>query len=118
MSAKAACAQCPFRVGSGVCYDADALEALADGAEPSCHMVVGMNSIFHAEPPTDKQRCTGHDLWIDGAAGFREPSGAGPFALAVPEAGLAAAGRVIAGTTEWTKEGIPLPAPPAEAQES
>ncbi len=81
---RAACAECPFRVGSQVCYDADALEALEDGAEPSCHMVVGMDSIFFAEPPTDKQRCTGHDRWIDGAEGFREPSGAGPLALAVP----------------------------------
>ena len=29
-----------------------------------------------------------------------------------------APGGVIAGTTEWTKEGIPLPAPPAEAKET
>ncbi len=39
-------------------------------------------------------------------------------ALMVPEPALAAPDGVIAGTTEWTKEGIPLPAPPAEAQES
>lgn len=80
---KAACRECPFRIGSALCYDADALEALDDGAEPSCHMVVGMGSIFFAEP-SEKQRCGGHDLWASETPGYREPSGAGPFPASSP----------------------------------
>jgi hypothetical protein len=37
------------------------------------------------------------------------------MALAIPVPALAAPDGVIAGTTEWTKEGIHHPAPPAEA---
>lgn len=71
---KHACKDCPFRDGSPVCYDADALEALNDGMTPSCHVVVGDDSIFRFDFPTDQQRCAGHDLWVEGRAGFVLPS--------------------------------------------
>jgi len=70
-----ACKSCPFRTGSPLVYDADASEALADGCEPSCHARVGLDAIFHFEPPV--HRCHGYDAWINGAAGFSEPANVG-----------------------------------------
>ena len=67
----AACKECPFRIGAPMSYDADAIEALNDGCEPSCHMAVGVDAIFCAEPPA--HRCHGHDLWCAGAPGFQTP---------------------------------------------
>ena len=71
--AKAPCAQCPFVVGSQMAYDVDAAEALDLGCIPSCHMVVGSDSVFAHSTPTEKQRCAGHDRWIAGDRGFRRP---------------------------------------------
>lgn len=85
MSARTACKECPFRAGSAVCYDSDSMDALDDGNEPSCHMVVGVDSIFFSEPLTDKQRCHGHALWLDGIAGYQEPSGAVNFTPTTPD---------------------------------
>lgn len=69
----AACSTCPFRLGAALGYDDDALEALADGWEPSCHQIVGMQAIFHEPFPTSS-RCRGHDAWARGDAGFAAPN--------------------------------------------
>ena len=69
----AACSTCPFRLGSRVVYDDDALEALADGWLPSCHQIVGMQAIFHEPFPTSS-RCRGHDAWARGDDGFAAPN--------------------------------------------
>jgi hypothetical protein len=68
-----ACKACPFRVGARVVYDADALEALHDGCEPSCHQRVGMDSIFHECAPT-ADRCHGYDAWMRDEPGFATPN--------------------------------------------
>lgn len=70
---KTACAQCPFRVGSDILYDENALEALDSGHEPACHMVVGRSSLFSAVFPSDAQVCAGYGAWIDGEPGFCRP---------------------------------------------
>ncbi len=71
---RAPCRACPFRVGSPVGYDADAMEALESNIEdPNCHGAVGVDAIF-SRPPTDKTRCTGYDLWAADAAGYQKPS--------------------------------------------
>lgn len=66
------CKNCPFRAGSSLGYDADALEALDEGLEPSCHSMVGLDSIFAKADP-GANRCHGHDQWRSGADGFRIP---------------------------------------------
>jgi hypothetical protein len=71
-----ACKACPFRVGARVVYDADALEALHDGCEPSCHQRVGMENIFHEYAPT-ANRCHGYDAWMRDEPGFATPNVAG-----------------------------------------
>lgn len=53
-------------------YDSDAIEALDSGCEPSCHMVVGAQAIFHEWPP--KHRCHGFDAWINEQPGFAKPA--------------------------------------------
>lgn len=72
----AACKSCPFRAGSAMAYDADAMEALDDGDEPACHSKVGVGSIFAHAPlsPAEGTRCAGHDLWAAGAPGFCKPA--------------------------------------------
>lgn len=67
------CAQCPFRCDSPLAYDSDAITALDEGHEPSCHAVVGLDAVFAACHPQDEERCIGFDLWLDQAAGFRKP---------------------------------------------
>lgn len=67
-----ACKDCPFRIGARVVYDGDALEALHDGCEPSCHQRVGMESIFREYAPT-KKRCHGYDAWMRDEPGFAIP---------------------------------------------
>lgn len=69
---KTPCRHCPFRADSPLGYDADALEALKTGQEPSCHVVVGMESIFN-RVPDQITRCVGHDAWAAGVPGFVEP---------------------------------------------
>lgn len=69
---KPPCPHCPFREASNIRYDADAMEALRDGLEPRCHCVVGMDSIFAAEP-TELTACRGYLAWIEGQPGYREP---------------------------------------------
>lgn len=66
------CKNCPFKVGSPMGYDADAMETLDDGYEPRCHSLVGADNIFSEDWPTT-QRCVGHDLWESGATGFTRP---------------------------------------------
>ena len=68
-----ACKDCPFRIGARVVYDSDALEALHDGCEPSCHQRVGMESIFREYAPT-KKRCHGYDAWMRDEPGFAMPN--------------------------------------------
>lgn len=65
------CADCPFRTGSSYAYDAGATEALDDGAIPSCHKFVGLDSVFSEAIPTNP--CAGFERWHDGAIGFRKP---------------------------------------------
>ena len=67
-----ACEQCPFRTGPVFKYDSDAMEALYEGLEPSCHKIVGAYAIFHDPFPTAK-RCAGHDYWDAGERGFSKP---------------------------------------------
>ncbi len=56
-----------------MCYDADAMEALDEEHIPACHMVVGPDEIFAELVPQAKHECVGHQLWVDGAAGFQKP---------------------------------------------
>ena len=53
------CNECPFREGSKTIYDADAMEALDEGGEPSCHKVVGHFNIFNAVLPEKNIACLG-----------------------------------------------------------
>lgn len=71
-----ACKSCPFREGSAMAYDADAMECLDDGNEPACHSKVGVGAIFAHAPlsPVDGTRCAGHDLWEAGTPGFAKPA--------------------------------------------
>jgi hypothetical protein len=70
-----ACENCPFRDGSLMSYDADAMAALADGDEPACHAVVGLDSIFVHSPftPEDAIACLGFRFWLKRKKGFRRP---------------------------------------------
>jgi hypothetical protein len=72
LAAKGVCKHCPFKGDSRMVYDADATEALEEGYEPSCHAKVGTNAIFCDQPPV--HRCHGHDLWLDGHPGYRQPA--------------------------------------------
>lgn len=73
-SVRAACSACPFRVGSAFVYDADALEALDQGAIPSCHKIAGLDAIFHNDTPNAAEVCMGHENWCDGVDGFDRPN--------------------------------------------
>ena len=66
------CPECPFRVNSPLGYDDDAISALDDDNIPSCHVLVGMDSIFHENLP-DKNRCQGYELWMNGESGYAQP---------------------------------------------
>ena len=68
-----ACANCPFRVNSPYGYDADALECLDEGYEPSCHNHAGFDGIFHVDWPTGVQACHGHAAWQNDEPGFQRP---------------------------------------------
>ncbi len=67
-----ACTSCPFRRGAKMGYDEDAMLALEDGCEPSCHDDVGLRRIFHhgAASPSP---CRGYEAFIRGDPGFRKP---------------------------------------------
>ena len=67
------CAGCPFREGSKTVYDRDAIEALDEGQEPSCHCVVGHHSIFDAVLPERSIACLGYLSWQEGEPGFCRP---------------------------------------------
>lgn len=68
------CNFCPFRVGSGMAYDEDAMEALDNDFDaPCCHAVVGPDSIFATEA-TSKNRCVGYDKWAAGESGYQRPN--------------------------------------------
>lgn len=67
------CDECPFRASVRMAYDADAMEALDEGFEPSCHKIVGPDNIFTIDYPTTT-RCAGHDAWVDGVEGFAKPN--------------------------------------------
>lgn len=79
MTTASACASCPFRVGTSMRYDADAMECLHDGNEPACHSKVGRDRIFVHSPMSapEGSRCAGYDLWIAGDPGHQQPI---PFA--------------------------------------
>ena len=72
MSKSKPCSKCPFRIGSSIGYDLDAMEALEDGWEPSCHKLVGKNSIFKERSPV-ANRCRGYDAMQQGEKGFGPP---------------------------------------------
>lgn len=63
-----ACAECPFRVGSPLRYDADAMDALESGFVPACHLESGMDAIF-----VGGDTCRGYEAWERGESGFSEP---------------------------------------------
>ncbi|UUZ75439.1 hypothetical protein LP414_27370 [Polaromonas sp. P1(28)-13] len=68
-----ACKACPFRDLSGTTYDADAMEALDEGNEPSCHRKVGHSSIFYEVFPKDDIACFGYREWMNETPGFSKP---------------------------------------------
>jgi hypothetical protein len=70
---KTACKNCPFRIGSSMGYDADALQALDDGYEPSCHAVAGVDAIFALDWPTESL-CAGYRAWTSDEHGFCKPA--------------------------------------------
>ena len=63
------CRNCPFRAGSTLGYDADAIEALDSGLTPSCHVQVGTEQIFQ----DDEKACAGFQAWLEDRPGFRKP---------------------------------------------
>lgn len=71
-----ACAKCPFRASSPLCYDADAHEALENGETPACHARVGLQMIFAHAPmdPEPGTECGGYQKWLDSKSGFRTPA--------------------------------------------
>lgn len=68
------CTECPFRHGSPMSYDADAIIALDEGYEPACHLVVGLSVIFEDWNPDDSKRCIGYECYMNGVNGFRKPN--------------------------------------------
>jgi len=70
---KTACPSCPFRVGSNIVYDADAMEALNNGFIPSCHQIVGTETIFDNLIPGDAI-CNGYIAWNCGDVNFSAPN--------------------------------------------
>lgn len=70
---KSACKNCPFRSGSPMGYDGDAMEALEEGYEPSCHGVVGADSIFALDWPIESL-CAGFKAWENDEPGFCKPA--------------------------------------------
>lgn len=71
-SKRGVCANCPFRADSELGYDADAIEALNEGHDPSCHAVVGLDAIF-VDAPNHQTRCLGFVKWLNRTPGFRKP---------------------------------------------
>lgn len=69
---RTACKDCPFRPDSRFAYDSDAMEALNDGMAPSCHMVVGLDSIFGGGAAP----CAGFEAWERDRPGFVLPASA------------------------------------------
>lgn len=68
------CASCPFRTGSPLAYDVDAIEALDAGYEPACHSIVGKRAIFREAPYTPPEKlCTGYLRWAAGRPGYSKP---------------------------------------------
>lgn len=70
---KTACKNCPFRIGSPMGYDPDAMEALDEGYEPSCHATAGVDLIFALDWPTESL-CAGYRAWTNDEPGFRKPT--------------------------------------------
>lgn len=68
------CATCPYRTGSRIAYDNDALEALDAGYEPSCHQVVGADRIFAVDCPDAATYCVGYERWITEQPGYQRPA--------------------------------------------
>lgn len=67
------CDECPFKYNSPLQYDDDAREVLEqDGLSPSCHKIVGMDSIF-ADLATRDTECIGYLKFKNGDEGFRSP---------------------------------------------
>lgn len=67
------CKTCPWRKDSGVVYDEDGLEAYLEGYEPSCHCLVGLQSVFHNQPPLPGQECRGPDFYESGDPAYHNP---------------------------------------------
>ncbi len=72
------CTSCPFRTHAKLGYDADAMEWLEKGYEPSCHLIAGLDGIFNEILPSDTERCAGYDAWQEGLAGFSKPKAGRP----------------------------------------
>ena len=67
------CGKCPFKITSPLCYDTDALMALEDGREPSCHVIAGFEHIFEDCNPSESKRCIGYEMWLTKSNGFKKP---------------------------------------------
>jgi hypothetical protein len=68
-----ACKNCPFAKGARLGFVQDGLDALNDGCEPSCHMVVGAGNQFMHVLPTSKQICKGYLKYLEGETGYARP---------------------------------------------
>lgn len=67
-----ACKTCPWRI-DGFDYDEDGREAFIEGYEPSCHLLVGLQSVFHHQPARQGEACRGPDHFYAGEPGHRDP---------------------------------------------
>lgn len=72
-----ACRDCPFRVGSPLHYDADAMERLAAGDVPGCHARVGHQHVFATLSPPAQDVCVGYEEWLDDLPGRAYPTACG-----------------------------------------
>jgi hypothetical protein len=68
-----ACSACPFMAKSCMVYDADAMEALNNGCIPSCHQIVGTETIFDNLIP-GHAICNGYTAWNCGDVNFSAPN--------------------------------------------
>ena len=67
------CPKCPFRAQSPLGYDKAGLEALDEGREPSCHVIVGAGKQFDDPMPSDSKVCLGAAEFMNGVKGFQRP---------------------------------------------
>jgi hypothetical protein len=73
MDKRGACVNCPFRASSPLWFDADGLEALDEGREPGCHVIVGNNLQFNNPLTTADEVCIGYLRWVANRPGYNRP---------------------------------------------